>query len=437
MPSAKASHPRAAWLYGGAVVLVLAALLATIAWLGPLPPRHVVMATGAPGSYYEALGRQYQAQLARSGIRLELLNTAGAVENIRLLDDPGSKATIALAQGGITTPEKSPGLESLGTIGYEPFWLFVRSERTGTLIEQLRGMRLAIGPEGSGTHALAMQFLALNGVPADTAHLLPLDAQHAAAAILKGDIEGAAIVGSGDTPTVRQLLASSDVNLASFPRADAYAALYPFLNKLVLPAGVGNLATNRPPQDVSLVSPKASLIVRSDLHPAIQYLLLEAASQIHSQPGIFQRADQFPAPEAIDLPLSHDARQFYRSGPPFLQRYLPFWLAVLASRLLVLLIPLLGVAYPLLRLAPTIYGWSIRRRIFRLYGELKYIEGELDQRAGVGREQLLAQLDRLELRANQLQVPIGFAHFLYQVRSHIQLVRGRLEEKSAEGALPA
>jgi hypothetical protein len=211
---------------------------------------------------------------------------------------------------------------------------------------------------------------------------------------------------------------------------DAYVALYPFLSKLVLPAGVGDLAANRPPKDVFLLAPKASLAVRHDLHPAIQYLLLDAASQIHSGPGIFQKAGQFPAPESMDLPLSENARQFYKSGRPFFQRYLPFWLAVLAGQLLVLLIPVVGVLYPTLRLLPSLYGWAMRRRIFRLYGELKFLETELNRRAASDDvHDLSARLDKLEERANHFRMPTAFTHMLYTLRLHISLVRDRLTKR--------
>jgi hypothetical protein len=194
------------------------------------------------------------------------------------------------------------------------------------------------------------------------------------------------------------------------------------------------MATNRPPADVNLIAPKTSLIVRRDLHPAIQYLLLEAASEVHSPPGIFQKSAQFPAPETFDLPLAHDALQFYKSGIPFLQRYLPFWLAILASRLLVLLIPLLGVAYPLLRFAPALWGWSMRRRIFRLYGELKFIEAEAETRRSGVTDDLIARLENLEARADRLTVPNAFAHFLYQLRNHIGLVRAKLQQLAPSSA---
>jgi TRAP transporter TAXI family solute receptor len=409
-----------------AAVLILLALAATIAWLGPLPPRVVVMSTGAPGSDYDVFAQRYRTILARSGIELKLLPSAGAAENIERLDDAHSGVMVGFANGGLTDSAHSPRLESLGTLYYEPFWLFRRAGSTAAAASDLHGKKISIGQVGSGTRVFAIRFLAMNGIDAKGNDVVSLPPQRAAEALLHGEIDLAAMITAWDTQAVRELLGSSDVDLVSFPRADAYVALLPFLTKLVLPTGVGNLATNRPPQDVNLLAAKASLLVRDDLHPAIQTLLLEAASQIHSEPGIFQKAGQFPAAEPGDVPLSRSAREYYRSGASFLQRYLPFWLAVFASRLLVLLIPIVGVAYPLLRLAPALYGWSMRRRIFTLYGELKYIESELDSgRPGV-RTEAAARLQRLEERADRLRLPNAFAHFIYQLRAHIALVRSRL-----------
>ena len=248
-------------------------------------------------------------------------------------------------------------MESLGTMFYEPFWFFSRDPDLGARLEGLHGKKVSIGPEGSGTRALVAQLLAFDGIDQKNAQLLPLTAAQSGDALLRGEIDAAAMVASWDTPVVRRLLDSSGIHLWEFPRIDALIALHPFLSKLVLPEGVANMVSNRPPTDITLVAPKASLVVRRELHPAIQYLLLDAASEIHAAPGIFQKPGQFPAPEEEDLPLSKEASQHYKSGDPFLQRYLPFWLAVVVGRVLLLLIPLIGVAYPLLRVTPALYGW--------------------------------------------------------------------------------
>ncbi|HKQ24877.1 MAG TPA: TAXI family TRAP transporter solute-binding subunit [Burkholderiales bacterium] len=410
-----------------AFVVAFAALLAV---LSPAPPRTVMMATGAPGSAYAEFGERYRALLARHGVTLELVATNGAVDNVRALGDASSGVSVAFVQGGIAHAEKAPELVSLGTVFYEPVWFFVRGDLPLASRHMLAGRRVSIGPEGSGTHQLASDLITAVGLDVTGTQMLDLTAQNTGEALLRGEIDMAVMVAPWEYTVVRQLLASERINAISFRRADAHIALRPYLNKLVVPQGVADLAKDRPPTDVVLVAPKCSLVVRNDLHPAIQYLLLDAAMQLHSKPGIFQKAGQFPAAEPIDLPLSEQAQRFYQTGPPFLQRYLPFWLAVFVARLLLLLIPILGVAYPTVRLLQAIYGWGMRRRIFNLYGELKFLEADLEARApGAPAEDLQASLEKLEFRANHMRVPVGFAHMLYTLRTHIGLVRARLEQR--------
>jgi hypothetical protein len=334
---------------------------------------------------------------------------------------------VGFAQGGATGDSDRTDLVSLGTVAYEPLWFFYRGRNPGKKLERLHGKRLSIGPEGSGTRDLAVKLLVANGIDRGVVQLLPLTAHDAGEQLLSGRIEAALMVAGWESPVVRRLLASKGVELASFPRADAYTALYPFLNKVTVPAGVGDLAKDRPPADAVLLAPKTSLVVRKDLHPAIQYLLLDAATEIHSGAGIFQKAGQFPAAEPGDLPLSDAAQQFHKTGRPFLQRYLPFWIAVFLWGLMLLLIPVIGAIYPIFRIAPALYGWGMRRRIFRVYGELKFLEGDLDRRdSGEEAGDLAEQLERLEDRANNLQVPLAYASLLYNLRRDIQLVRERL-----------
>ena len=420
------------------LIALIAALLVTAAAIGlaytilrPTPPHTVAMATDPEGSISAELGQRYREILALDGIDLELVPSAGAVENVARLRDPKSAISIAIIPGGITNHQESPGLVSLGTLFYEPLWFFYQGARRQETHESLRGLRISIGPEGSGTHFLSLEFLARNGIiDQSNAQLFPLAPQVAAEKLLQGELDAAAMLTSWESPVVRQLLAADNIHLANFPRADAFVALYPFLNKVVLPMGVGNMVKNRPPTDVALVAPKASLVVRDNLHPAIQFLLLKAAVQIHSGPGMFRKAGQFPAPESIDLPLSDEAQQFYKSGPPFFQRHLPFWLAVLVQQLLVVLIPVLAVLYPMLRFMPALYGWAMRRRVFRLYGELKYLEDELGSRgAQEDVADLVTRLDNLEDRTSRFRLPMSFRPLLYALRLHINLVRQRLRSR--------
>ncbi len=410
------------------VAVFAAGVWATLVLLEPTPPRVVVMSTGPAGSTYASFADRYREFFARQGIELRLLPSAGAVENLARLRDARSGVSIAFMQGGITDARQSPDLLSLGTIFYEPLWFFYRDVEPGRNLEGLRGKRISIGAPGSGGRKLAAELLARNGINQDLAQWLPYPPQEAEQKLLSGEIQAALMVMSWDSPVVQRLLLANDVKVVSFPRADAYVALYPYLNKLVLPEGVTDLAANRPPADTVLIAPKASLVVRADLHPAIQYLLLDAAAQIHGGPGIFQRAGQFPAQESIDLPLSDNARQYYKSGRPLLQRHLPIWLAVLVQQVLVLLIPVAGLLYPMLKLAPAVYGWLMRHRIFRLYKELKSLEAQIE-RPGVQKDlsSLLARLNEFEQRAQHSHVPAAFAQMLYTLRLHIDLVRGRLE----------
>ena len=411
------------------VVLGLTALITAIALLKPMPPRTLTMATGPEGSAYHEFGMRYREILARQGIRLRLLTTAGDVENLSRLRDSKSSVAVGFLKSGITSRKDSPGLASLGTVFYEPMWFFYRNVDWEKRLEALKGKRISIGSNGSGTQQEAVKLLAQTGVDQGFAHLLPLTHQEAGDSLVRGEIDAAVMLASWNDSVVQRLLKDKGIELKSYPRVDAYIAIFPYLHKLVLPQGVIDLAQNRPPADINLMAPKGSLVVRNDLHPALQFLLLDAAEEIHSGPGIFQKAGQFPAAESIDLPLSEEARQFYKSGKPFFQRQLPFWLAALLDRLLVLLIPVIGVIYPLARLLPSVYASSMRQRIYRLYGELRFLEKDLGNRpTGQGMADLNERLDRIEDKASRIRVPATYANMLYTLRGHIVQVRGAIRK---------
>jgi NMT1-like family len=327
----------------------------------------------------------------------------------------------------LTTATESADLVSLGTVFHEPVWIFVRG--TQTLEPGSGGFkgRVSVGESGSGTRALTTALLSSIGQDLSHVEVVDLSNADAGEALLRGELDLAMMVSGWEAPIVRRLLIAPGITTMAAPRSDAQVALRPYLSKLVLPRGVADLISDRPPADVQLMATKASLLVRRDLHPAIQYLLLDSAAETHGAPGIFHRAGQFPAAEPMDLPLSEAARQYYRSGVPWLQRNLPFWLASLAAQALVLLVPIVGVIYPLFRLLPALYGWIMRGRIFHLYGELKLIEAELEMRSvdKVGPD-LSAKLDQLEERANHMRVPKAFTHMLYTLRLHIEIVRKRI-----------
>jgi TRAP-type uncharacterized transport system substrate-binding protein len=413
------------WLHLAIIGMVVILLGAAIYVVETLPPRKIVMATGPQGGAYHELGMRYREILAQAGVELQPLTTTGAIENLTRLRDPESRVDVGFIQGGTTTQKDSPGVESLGTLFYEPLWFFTRI--SGSRTEGLSGRRLSIGPEGSGTRDLALQLLEKNKIVAELFGFTP---QVAAEKLIAGEIDAVFMVASWGSPVVKQLILAQGIELRSFPRADAYIQLYPFLNKVVLQEGVGDLATNRPPSDVVLVAPKASLAVRANLHPAIQYLLLNAAVEIHSGPGLFRKAGQFPAAESIDIPLSDTGQRFYKGGQPFLHNYLPFWIAELVARVLIVFVPLALVLYPVFRLLPRAYDWIMRSKIMPLYDELRSIESEMESHgSGRGAEAIVARLDQLDQRANRLRLPTAYASAVYTLRSYIDLVRQRLAER--------
>jgi TRAP transporter TAXI family solute receptor len=416
------------------VVLAVAVLWTAVAYVRPMPPRILTMATGPEGGAYQEFGKRYREILARDGIELRLVPTAGAIENLALLRHKDSKVDVGFLQSGITSGKESRDLKSLGTVFYEPVWFFAKDIYLQKGIQGLRGKKISIGPEGSGSRELALKLLKRNGIDQGFADLLALTPQEAGDKLIHGEIDAAIMMTSWDAPVVQRLLTANGIEPVNFPRTDAYLALYPYLNKVVLPEGVIDLAKNRPASEVWLIAPKASLVVRGDLHPALQFLLLKAAEEIHSGPGMFQKAGQFPAAESIDLPLSDQARQFYRSGSPFLQQHLPFWLAVLIDRLLVLLLPVVGVLYPLLRLFPAVYAWQVQRRIFQLYGELKFLETDLESPGADQRmDELNSRLDRIEEKAHRLRAQGIYANMRYTLWMHITLVRERMIKTVGKG----
>jgi TRAP-type uncharacterized transport system substrate-binding protein len=426
--------PRRVALYSAlALVAVGASVGVAVTLLHPMPPRTLVMATGPEGSAHREIGLRYRELLARDGIKLELPPSNGAVDNLASLSDPASAVSVALLQGGIAPESRRTDgtLVSLGTVFLEPVWFFHNLPWDATGEQILKGRRVSIGVPGSGTRAMADLLLKVNRLEGGTTQFVEMPPLESAEALLAGKIDAALVAAPWNDAIMKQLMTSGRVALFSYPRADAWVALYPFLTRLVLPMGVADMGANIPPHDVTLFAPKASLVVREDLHPALQYLLLRAASQIHSRPDIFQGAGRFPAAEADDFPLSEHARQFYKSGPPWLQRYLPFWLAVLAGQALLFLIPVVGILYPLLRGAPALYGWTMRRRIYRLYGELKFLEADLESASDSGDFATLnRRLDAFEKRVSRFRIPRAFVPMLYTLKQHIALVRARIDARA-------
>lgn len=398
----------------------------------PAPPKRIVITTGSDSGAYYQFAQRYATILARDGVTLEVRSSAGSLQNLERLK--ADEAQVGFVQGGVIEPKSDPdevddsGLLSLGSLFYEPVWVFYRGEQPLTRLTELRGKRIAIGAEGSGVRQLARQLLEANEMPVSD-RLLPLSGLVAAEELQQGRIDAAFVIASEKAPVVQVLLRSPGVKVMSFAQAGAYQRRFPFLTKLTFPHGVADLVRDFPPEDIKLMAPTANLIIRDDLHPALQTLLLQAASEVHGKSGFFQDVGEFPSYKDQMLPLSPDAARYFKSGAPFLQRYLPFWLAVLIDRLIVLLVPVFALLIPLLKVAPAIYTWRVRSKVFRCYGELRFLEDDLKNHFDPARlEDYRQRLDALDEEASQLHVPLGFTDLVYTLREHVNLVRHMLDK---------
>lgn len=432
----------------GALPLVLLALgLLWVAYLvlEPAPPKRVVLATGAEQGAYAEFGKRYAEELKRFGIDVELRHTQGAAENLRLLRNPAERVDLAFMQGGgsdalrsVDEDRSGVALVSLGSVFFEPVWIFYRATAArsirpdGVLTElaQFKTLRINIGAAGSGTANLVVKLLHANRVEPETLKLSHLDPTPAVIALLEGELDAVIFVSAPESHLIQMLLQTPDVRLFDFVHAEAYARRFSFLTAQKLPRGVVDLSRDIPPNDVQLVAATATLIAREGTHPAIVQLFVQAAERIHGGTGWFARAGQFPAAEDPDLPLAAEAQRFYRNGPPLLQRYMPFWLANLVDRMWVVLVSIIAILIPLARIVPPLYEMRIRSRVFRWYGELRAIEADVE--AGAAAPQTLVhRLDRLDERVGRIRVPLSYTDELYALRAHIDLVRSRLRHGPA------
>jgi TRAP-type uncharacterized transport system substrate-binding protein len=444
----------AAGLPAVAVLLLATAAGLWLAWqvLEPVPVKRLVIATGPEQGAYDEFARRYAPLLRSRGLDLTLRRTQGAAENLALLRDPASGVQAAFVQGGIASDtgqpaEDTPTLASLGSVALEPLWLFYREDslprlrghRAGAVpdnLARLAGWRIDTGPAGGGADPLFRQLAAAHGLPDAGLQRSELAAVNRVVALVAGKVDALALVSAADAPLVQYLLRTPGVRLFDLAQAEALARRFPALKAVQLPRGVVDLATDQPPQDQQLVAATASLLVHEDLHPALVQLLLQAAKQVHGQPGWFNRRDEFPNAGADDWPLLPDAERFHRNGPPWLQRHLPFWLATFIDRMWIVLLPLLAVLLPLSRVVPPLVTLRLRSRIYRWYANLRAVEHALDT-PDADLAALRHELELLDAQTERIGVPLAFTNELYDLRAHIHLVRKRLLARAASADQPA
>lgn len=412
-------------IFGPALLVAIIGFGVAYQFVEPAPPHRIIMSTGGKRGAYYLFAMQYRDILARNDITLEIRTSAGSVENIERLK--AKTADLAFVQGGTKKSTGPQNLVSLGSLYYEALWVFYRSSKQLNRLTDLRGKRIAVGQEGSGTRPVALQLLKDNAVSRSPTVLSPLGGQDAATALVRGDVDAAFFIASVRSPIVRKLLTSRGTKLMSFERAEAYTRTHRFLSNVTLPQGVIDLEKNIPPIDTTLIAATANLVVRRGFHPALIDLLLQTAADVHGTGGLLERQDEFPSPKYLEFPLGKEAQRYYKRGPSFLRRILPFWAATLVDRMVVMLIPLIALLLPLFKVVPPTYRWRVRSRIYRWYKDVKGVDlGLKDEQSRERLTMYMAELDRIEDEVNKISTPLSYADQLYNLRMHISLVREEL-----------
>ena len=399
--------------------------------IGLAPPNRIRISSGPDGSKYRQFAERYKTIIERYGVKVDILPSAGAIDNLHHLADRSMKVDVGFVQGGLRNGADLSGLVSLGSLYEQPLMVYFHGSEPADQLTTLRGKRLALGPPGTASRSLAMKLLEATEMTGPPTELLPLTGNDAVEALLDGKVDAVFLMGDAATHELMQRMRRApNIQLLSFRQADAYVRRFQFLSKLTLPEGGLDLARVYPTQPVQLIGTTVELVARDTLHPALSDLLISAAREVHGGGGLFRNAGEYPAPLARDFPMSRDAERYYKSGEQFLYKRLPFWLAGVIDRLLVLIVPLIVAIVPVTKLIPAIYRWRIRSRIYRWYGALMAIERDLQRgRNSDDRTDLLQRVDQITEAVNSLTAPASFADQVYVLRDHVAAVRRRIHEE--------
>jgi TRAP-type uncharacterized transport system substrate-binding protein len=408
-------------------------------YISPAPPSKIEMTTGAVDGASHQFALKYQAYLKANRVTLELKPSTGSVQNLERLN---TGTPIGFVQGGLgilsidsqKSDEDTP-LRSLGVVGYEPIWLFASSGELAKTLSKglgaLAGKSVAIGAEGSGTRKVALELLQGYGVTAANATLVPDGGLAAANALLGKKLDAMVIIGAPQTPAVQLLLDRPEVTLVSIEHAEGITRRLPYMSLVTLKAGSVNPQRDLPAQDITLLSTTANLVIREDLHPALAYLLLEAARDVHKGATLLNKPAEFPNPRGTDFPLADEAQRYYKDGRPFLQRYLPYWAANALQRLILILVPLLAIAIPVLKTIPSLLDFKEKNRLYRRYGVLLDLERDLRARQ-LNEAEILeasARLDKVEHDISEMKFSLDFSDRIYTLRQHVDYVRAQLQKE--------
>ena len=416
-------------VWGLLAVVVVAGFVIAYQYVGVAPPKVVRIATGAKNGAYYTFAQEYARLLASNGITLEVIPTAGSVENLELLKK--GEVSLALIQGGSATKADKERLQSLGSLFLEPVWIFTRKQSGIKRFLDLKGKRVSVGIAGSGTHLLATQLLSAAGITETNTRLLREETTQADS-LSNGKIDAAFFVASPQAPIIQKLFAVPALELLDFDRAAAYGRLFPFLTPVTLSEGVIDLQQNIPSHDTPLVAASANLAARADLNASLIPAVLNAVTRVHQAGGVLEHKRQFPSVDFADLTLNEDARRYLINGPSFLYRWLPYGTAVLLDRLKILVLPFLALLLPLFKVAPPLYTWRIRSKIYRWYAAVREVESSIQEvKVSGDAASLINRLSELDRQVASVSVPLSYAAELYHLRLHIRFLQEKLTSASS------
>jgi TRAP-type uncharacterized transport system substrate-binding protein len=414
-----------------AIFCFVGILFVSLAYFFPEPPSTITIGTAFKGASYDYYGKRYRDRFAHANVKLELRETAGALENLKLLLDPNSGVKIGFMNGGVSNGERAPGLLSLGLIYYQPYWIFYTSTEPIEHPSQLKGKRIAVGPQGSATRFSAESVLGRGGITSETATFLPFAGEKAVAALNEDKVDVVWFIGAPDATGVQSMLRNPHVKLLGFPMAEALSRIYPDLVRLVLPQGVVDLDKIIPANDVQLIGSTTRVLVRDDLHPQIIALLLKTMTEEHGGPGIFQRTGEFPNANDSEYPVAPVAVDYYKNGPSYLQRHLPIWLAVHVQRAIAAFVTILAIGIPVFNFAPKLYRWFLQDRMRKLYRRLRIVEKAMKE--NLTASQLAAlQSDLENIDRVSAVLPMRHSETYFGLKRDIDATRTHLASRLVE-----
>ena len=406
-------------------------ILFGVLWiLVPPPPKSIEMATGFPTGLYYQFGERLKSELAKDGVDLKIRSTGGTLDNLALLNDPNSGVEFAMVQGGVANLDEYPKLVSLAGMFYEPIWVWYREGAFKSdggqlrILSQLKGKRVSIGNEGSGTLAVTKDLLQASGITETEIGGERLKPDQAIVKLSSGELDAVFIVAAAEAPILRQFYSVPGIRLMNFDQADAYTRNLAYLSKVAVPRGLLSIAYDQPRQDIQVMAATATLVAKDNVSPALVSLLLGASYDILKSYSRLQKVGEFPSSSGLDFPLHVDAEIYLKDGPSFLHRHLPFWTAVWAGRFVKIVIPLLVILIPLFTYIPSAKNFFLRLKLAQVYEELKVIERNAQNPAL--KEKNFKDLADIERRVGNIKVSMLDAKELYDLKGHVGEVRGRL-----------